>query len=162
MVLKGRKTCGGKRHAREETKWQNMQIIFGTHYTIATKQHFNLLIFHYALSAPPPPSRTRGWCEAKMCVITFHKRWKSSHEKVSLRLHNPHQIKANLKELTSEEKIRWKYSISWSWRYNQSRFCGWNESSISSKALASFFMQNFHCIEKFTSKFSHFVSTNFE
>jgi hypothetical protein len=48
-----------------------MQIIFGTNYTIATKQHFNLLIFHYALSAPPSTLGFEEEEKRKMCVITF-------------------------------------------------------------------------------------------
>jgi hypothetical protein len=62
MVSKGgeKKNVRGEKHGtREGDQMANMQIIFGTHYTIATKQHFNPLIFHYALLCPSSDKRAK-------------------------------------------------------------------------------------------------------
>jgi hypothetical protein len=62
------------RRARErESPKGKICKFFSVHIT-ATKQHFNLLIFHYALSAPP--SRLKKKRRKNVCYHFFHK-----HEK---------------------------------------------------------------------------------
>lgn len=104
---KRKKTCGGKLGAREGDQMANMQIIFGTHYTIATKQHFNLLIFHYAHFCDSSSLHLQAYeglmkKKSKMCVITSHEKSVENCliKKVSLRLHNLHEIRGR--------KISWR------------------------------------------------------
>lgn len=129
---------GGTAHERErESEWQIMQIIFGTHYTIATKQHFNLLIFHYALLAPP--ARPLWDREERKCVITFHERlgktfflWTADVACI-IRC----GLKHNRNKKLHRAQTRWKFVGNFQFPAHKDlicKFCGWKKQ-VSGRAF---------------------------